>query len=452
MSGMNSDQLHRSTLRIYGNLMEQFNPGLQKLVSLGNSYVQAYQALSVTSEAYFSALAHMGEQALHSVSSRSLGDVIIQLSESQRRLAADLEGVFRWFHGEVLQEMDHNVKLDREYLSNSRRQYELELRTRVPGLDRQLRRGGAYRDTQDGSEALQYLRQSQRAALREEERRYRFLAEKHCGLAQSLLYLLNKTGGVLQQQAERWREQVNETRGAPRAHTPVLPHEEKPVPRGSFLQAVPREEDRHWAAREGQPPERAPSRGPSPGPRSRSSSVGEALGMGMGMGTGVGGQQQVRALVPHPTSSNPTLLAFAQGDTLTLLRPEPQNGWLYGRAQNSTRQGWFPAAYVGPITEPPPQPVPSNRTLRNNHSTGDLLSQSDVALVNQRTGAPPPAPPLPRPSTTPTLPRKAEMETDTRKKSTDHGSRPDLFPRGTNPFATVKLRPTATNDRSGPRI
>ncbi|MBN3309960.1 BI2L2 protein, partial [Amia calva] len=79
----------------------------------------------------------------------------------------------------------------------------------------------------------------------------------------------------------------------------------------SFLQAVPREEDRHWAAREGQPPERAPSR--------------------------VGGQQQVRALVPHPTSSNPTLLAFAQGDTLTLLRPEPQNGWLYGRAQNSAR-------------------------------------------------------------------------------------------------------------------
>lgn len=25
------------------NLMEQFNPGLQKLVSLGNSYVQAFQ-------------------------------------------------------------------------------------------------------------------------------------------------------------------------------------------------------------------------------------------------------------------------------------------------------------------------------------------------------------------------------------------------------------------------
>lgn len=30
--------------------------------------------------------------------------------------------------------------------------------------------------------------------------------------------------------------------------------------------------------------------------------------------------------------------------------------------------------------------------------------------------------------------------------------RPPLLYRGTNPFATVKLRPTTTNDRSAPRI
>lgn len=39
---------------------------------------------------------------------------------------------------------------------------------------------------------MQYLRQSQHEILKEEERRYRFLAEKHCGLTQSLLYLINK--------------------------------------------------------------------------------------------------------------------------------------------------------------------------------------------------------------------------------------------------------------------
>lgn len=37
-----------------------------------------------------------------------------------------------------------------------------------------------------------YLRQSQQEILKEEERRYRFLAEKHCGLTQSLLFLINK--------------------------------------------------------------------------------------------------------------------------------------------------------------------------------------------------------------------------------------------------------------------
>lgn len=37
-----------------------------------------------------------------------------------------------------------------------------------------------------------YLKQSQQEILKEEERRYRFLAEKHCGLTQSLLFLINK--------------------------------------------------------------------------------------------------------------------------------------------------------------------------------------------------------------------------------------------------------------------
>lgn len=37
-----------------------------------------------------------------------------------------------------------------------------------------------------------YLRQSQWDILKEEERRYRYLAEKHCGLTHSLLFLINK--------------------------------------------------------------------------------------------------------------------------------------------------------------------------------------------------------------------------------------------------------------------
>lgn len=45
---------------------------------------------------------------------------------------------------------------------------------------------------QDSSEYLQFLKESHREALEEEERRYRFLAEKHCGLIQSIGQLMNK--------------------------------------------------------------------------------------------------------------------------------------------------------------------------------------------------------------------------------------------------------------------
>nr|XP_012777164.1 brain-specific angiogenesis inhibitor 1-associated protein 2-like protein 2 [Maylandia zebra] len=140
MSGMNSDQLHRSTLGIYSSLINEFNPGLQKLVSLGNSYIQAFKTLAATSDAYFSALSKIGERAFHTASSRSIGDVLIQVSESQRRLTLELEGLFRWFSLEVLDSMEKNVRLDRDYLLGSRETYEMQLRSQAAALERLNRR------------------------------------------------------------------------------------------------------------------------------------------------------------------------------------------------------------------------------------------------------------------------------------------------------------------------
>lgn len=50
---------------------------------------------------------------------------------------------------------------------------------------------------QDSSEYVQFLRESHGQALKEEERRYRFLAEKHCGLVQSISRLMNKVYRLL---------------------------------------------------------------------------------------------------------------------------------------------------------------------------------------------------------------------------------------------------------------
>ncbi|XP_012704953.2 brain-specific angiogenesis inhibitor 1-associated protein 2-like protein 2 isoform X1 [Fundulus heteroclitus] len=487
MSGVSSDQLHKSTLSVYSSLMENFNPGLQKLVALGNGYVRAFQALTVCSEAYFSALAKMGDQALHTISSHSLGDVLIQISETQRRLTAEMEGLFLWFQKEVLQAMEKNVKLDEEYMEGSRKVYEMEVRNQAEALEKQLRRG-TFRDSLENSEYMVYLRQSHQGILKEEERRYRFLAEKHCGLTQSLLFLVNKTGASLQQKADGWKEKVNENKGS-RSRTPTHVDQEAQL-RGSvssLLQTVARDEDMSWARREQLALGRVPSRAPSPLPsRSRSSSVGESLGLG--------GGRPMRALVSHPSSSNPKLLPFNRGETIIVLVQEPRNGWLYGRTDSTLRQGWFPAAYVAPVEDVSSTLSTSSDSLRS-HSMNNLLDNDTYPEQLEAKGygdIPPPAtpnrrasvdfrpvspapdrrtepatetkPPPPLPSQnlrrgsadlrpiSPLPDRKVDLAADVRALS-PHGQ-PDnpLFPRGTNPFATVKLRPTTTNDRSAPRI
>uniref|UniRef100_A0A3Q2YK64 BAR/IMD domain containing adaptor protein 2 like 2b n=1 Tax=Hippocampus comes TaxID=109280 RepID=A0A3Q2YK64_HIPCM len=435
MSGTSSDQLHRSTLSVYSNLMEHFNPGLQKLVALGNSYVKAFQALGVCSEAYFSAVAKMGDQAIHTLSSRSLGDVLIQISETQRRLTAEMEGVFRWFQVEVLQAMEKNVKLDEEYIDGSRRVYELEVRNQAEALEKQLRRG-AFRDSLESSDYMQYLKQSQQEILKEEERRYRFLAEKHCGLTQSLLFLVNKTGVALQYKAEGWKEKINETRSGSRTPTNLDQEAQLRGSVSSLLQTVARDDDMSWARREQQALGKVPSRAPSPLPsRSRSSS----------------------------------LLPFNRGETVTLLVQEPRNGWLYGRTDNSLRQGWFPAAYVGPIDDFDSAGSLRSSSMNNLLDPGD--TQTDQSESRSYGDVPPPATPNRRASVdfrpvSPLLEKKAEQNLrrgsvdlrplspapDAQTLSPNGPPENPLFPRGTNPFATVKLRPTKTDDRSAPRI
>ncbi|XP_060946728.1 brain-specific angiogenesis inhibitor 1-associated protein 2-like protein 2 [Limanda limanda] len=445
MSRTNSDQLHSSTLRIYSNLMDDFNPGLQKLVSLGNSYCRAFKALADTSEAYFSALSKIGEKAFYTVSSRSLGDVLLQISESQRRLTLELDGVFRWFSVEVLQEMDNNVRLDKDYISGSRNQYEMEVHNQEAALDRQMSRG----NYKDGSEYVQFLRESHGEALKEEERRYRFLAEKHCGMIQTIAQLMDKIGGSLKQRGNTWTEEVNATR---------QPEARRPDVVDNTVSSGQQENRRN---RDEQPLGKIPSRAPSPQGsiyRSAADSVG---------GGGAGGRY-TRALVSHQPGSNPTLLPFTRGEIITVMVQQARNGWLYGRGDSSSRPGWFPATFVEPLDDPFKSTSSSNSTLRHSSSSSSVSSLFDQRGSSSQSGAPPPpAPPPPPPMSqssnkhsdmqqnsqnwsTPS--RKDESKSHNKKRSQQHTSQPELFPRGTNPFATVKLKPTTTDDRSTPQL
>ncbi|KAM6965942.1 BAR/IMD domain-containing adapter protein 2-like 2 [Tautogolabrus adspersus] len=440
MSEMNSGHLHRLTLGIYSNLMDDFNPSLQRLVSLGNSYVQAFQALAVTSEAYFSAVSKIGETAFHSVSSRSLGDVLIQVSESQRRLTMELEGVFRWFSVEILQEMDNNIKLDKDYISGSRKNYEMEVHNQTTALERQMKRGAK----SDYGEHVQFLRESYSEALKEEERRHRFLAEKHCGLIQSIAHLMNKIGGSLQQRADAWTDEVNATRG-PEARRPA-----------SEYNAVGMKEDIR-PSRQEQSLGRMPSRAPSP----QGSTYGTRAESFGGGSAGGGGGIAMRALVDHqPGGSSPTVLPFYRGEMITVQVQQPRNGWLYGRADSSSRQGWFPASYVEAVDFLPQSYrflLLHSSSLRSSSSMSNLLDQPGSS--SHRGGAPPPPPPPPASISSQPEKQQHKQPADKRaesysenKRSKPKGSQPELFPRGTNPFATVKLKPTSTNDRSAPRL
>lgn len=412
---MSVDQLHRSTLEIYSHLMDEFNPSLHRLVSLGNSYVQAFQGLAVKSEAYFNALSKMGERAFHT---RSLGDVLIQIADSQRRLTSEMESIFRWFQVEVLQEMGSNVRMDIDYIARSKKNYELEVHSQAAILERQHRRGLG----QDSAEYLHFLRESNYEALQEEERRYRFLAEKHCGLVQSLTRLMNKNGESLQHRADTWSREASATRRQEPRMQPTEPM------RG-------REELG-----------RIPSRAPSPESRSRLGSVSDLQG-----GGGAGGGRPMRALVAHPASSNTTMLAFNRGETISVLVQQPRNGWLYGRAEAPSRQGWFPASYVEPLDGPPNSPMSRNSSLQSSSSMSSLLSQSGSSTQSH---APPPPPPPPSSVMTTKQPTHTQPANNSQENKGSPATRPhpELFPRGTNPFATVKLKPTSTNDRSAPRL
>ncbi|XP_075879687.1 BAR/IMD domain-containing adapter protein 2-like 2 [Nelusetta ayraudi] len=428
MSGMTAEQLHRTTLGIYSTLMDEFNPSLQRLVSLGNSYIQAFQALAATSEAYFGALSRIGEKAYHTVSSRSIGDVLIQISETQRRITLEMEGVFRFFSVEVIREMDNNVRLDKGYLSESRKRYEMEVLNQAAARERQL-----WRSQDGGGDYMKFLRASHEEALKEEERRHRFVTEKHCSLIQSVAEIMNKAGDSLKQRSDGWRNDVNATRGQ---------ETRRPAPLDNYASTGmgKSRDDNIRRSKEEPALGNIPSRAPSP----------------VGGGRPAGGRT-MRARVAHqPASSNRTQLPFSRGETITLLVQQARNGWLYGRAERSPNPGWFPASYVEAVDDLPVMTI-TRPTLRSSSSSSQLDQLGSRSLGGAPNPPPPPPPPLSLggpPEMQPAAPppaARAETKSEN-KKSKPHSSQPELFPRGTNPFATVKLRPTSTNDRSAPHF
>ncbi|XP_007519387.2 brain-specific angiogenesis inhibitor 1-associated protein 2-like protein 2 [Erinaceus europaeus] len=535
------DQFYRSTMAIYKSIMEQFNPALENLVYLGNNYLRAFHALSEAAEVYFTAIQKIGEQALQSSTSQILGEILVQMSDTQRHLNSDLEVVVQIFHGDLLQHMEKNTKLDMQFIKDSRQHYEMEYRHRAANLDKcmselwrmERKRDKNAREMKESVNRLHaqmqaFVSESQRAAELEEKRRYRFLAEKHLLLSNTFLQFFGRARGVLQNRVVLWKEQSEASRAPSRAHSPGLlgPALGPPYPSGRLTPTrldMPQRplgefgspRSRHGSGSYGPEPSEARSasqlepdrrslpRTPSAtslytgAQRFRSNSFGERPG------GGGGGARRVRALVSHSEGANHTLLRFSAGDVVEVLVPQAQNGWLYGKLEGSNSSGWFPEAYVKPLEEAavnpmtplspmtsinpmnplnPPTSVnpmsPVNELtsrsypLRGSHSLNDLLdrpgnstapspseywdgqsrSRTPSRVPSRASSPAPPPPPLPLPDSRRNSMGSMGAASDIKKFMSWEQNPPELFPKGTNPFATVKLRPTVTNDRSAPLI
>ncbi|KFZ58074.1 Brain-specific angiogenesis inhibitor 1-associated protein 2-like 2, partial [Podiceps cristatus] len=517
---------YRSTISIYKSILEQFNPALENLVYLGNNYLRAFHALSKAAEVYFKAIEKIGEQALQSSTSHVLGEILMQMSDMQRLLSSDLEVVAQTFHVDLLQHMEKNTKMDVQFISESQKQYELEYQRRATNLDKcmaelwrmERARDKNVREMKENvmrlrSEMQTFVSESQREAELEEKRRYRFLAEKHQMLYNTLLQFYSRARGMIQTKAPQWKEQLEASRNPSNSHSQGLlaashgqgyppgrltpTHLEMPQrPLGDFASPMPGSRSSVFSP---EPPEMRLSPQPEPsrqplrrtpsasllptGRVSRSGSFGEASSSGEGRRRN--GTARVQAIVPHVTGANRTLLRFDPGDVIRVLMPDAQNGWLYGKLEGSSTCGWFPEAYVKPLDaremeEPATRcvvwlapvllPLPCSLTLtplsfplRSSHSMDDILDRpSTPSSSNYWPAAAQRSLPNPPPLSVGagSHQRRVRSPEESPRGTTWEPAAGYLLMvacflspfRGTNPFATVKLRPTVTNDRSAPII
>ncbi|KAL8221927.1 UNVERIFIED_CONTAM: hypothetical protein K2H54_074664, partial [Gekko kuhli] len=288
---------------------------------------------------------------------------------------------------------------------DSRQRYEKEYLRRAANLDKcmsdlwrmERTRDKNARDMKENmmllhTEMQAFVSESQQAAELEEKRRYRFLAEKHHLLSNTFLQFYTRSRGIIQNKSPLWKEQLEASRN--------------PVP---ILLSTPH----------------------SPGlPSGRLT----------------------------PTHHE----MFGLGDIVIVLIPEAQNGWLYGRLEGTSTSGWFPEAFVKPLEEvrEPEETTPRPFPLRSSHSVDELMDRPSTPSTGDYWHTTPSRPQSPSPSPAlavagsrrSSVANTAATTSDNSKKPTGREHPPELFPRGTNPFATVKLRPTVTNDRSAPVI
>ncbi|KAM9457285.1 brain-specific angiogenesis inhibitor 1-associated protein 2-like protein 1b isoform 2-T2 [Clarias gariepinus] len=481
------DEVNKLTESTYKNVMEQFNPGLKNLINLGKSYEKAVMAMTLAGKMYFEAVGKIGENAAVSPVSRELGVVLTEISDAHRKVLLELEENFRRFHREIIVELDKKTDMDVKYMTATFKKYQLEHKIKQDSVDRSQADLKKLRRKSQGKNALKYeskenecletLTQRQmdmqkfiadgcKEALLEEKRRFCFLVDKHSTFSYQLGAFYEKAKDILAEQIPNWQDKCTDLTNVPDSVMSMIEGLRTPVSITPLPSPAISRHSRNNSDALVPPP--APPLKAQISPLvsmfnqdtakqdtvTNTSHDGSQMVRSISMATGLNNMSQrprVRTIFPHKSGNNNTLLSFDEGDFITLLIPDERDGWLYGELEKTKQRGWFPSSYCRPYVEP----VVNNSVIGNpparSKSVANLMQQDpddDVLL-------PPPDysdTPVRRNSTKSLIQTRVSSSENTNTVSQANGISKPPFLGGGNPFATVKLRPTVTNDRSAPKI
>ncbi|KAG7334950.1 hypothetical protein KOW79_001546 [Hemibagrus wyckioides] len=479
------DEVNKLTESTYKNVMEQFNPGLKNLINLGKSYEKAVMAMTLAGKMYFEAVGKIGENAAVSPVSRELGVVLTEISEAHRKVLLELEENFRRFHREIIAELDKKTDMDVKYMTATFKKYQMEHKIKQDCLERSQADLKKLRRKSQGKNALKYeskenecletlthrqmdmqkfIADGCKEALLEEKRRFCFLVDKHCTFSYQLAAFHEKAKDILTDQIPNWQDKCTDITNVPDSVLSMIEGLRTPV--SITPQASPAIKRHSRTNSEAMIPPPAPPLKAQTSPLvtmfnqdtakqetvTDTSNDSSQMVRSISMATGLNNMSQrprVRTIFPHKSGSNNTLLSFDEGDFIILLIPDERDGWLYGELEKTKQRGWFPSSYCRPYVEPAVNNSVVGNPPARSKSVVNLTQQDpedDVLL-------PPPDysdTPIRRNSTKSLIQTYVPSSENT--ASQPNGISKPPFLGGGNPFATVKLRPTVTNDRSAPRI
>ncbi|XP_030631160.1 brain-specific angiogenesis inhibitor 1-associated protein 2-like protein 1a isoform X3 [Chanos chanos] len=473
------EDVNKLTESTYKNVMEQFNPGLRNLINLGKSYEKSVSAMTLAGKAYFDAVSKIGENAAVSPVSRELGVVLMEISDVHKKVQQELEESFKKFHRELVAELERKTELDVKYMTATFKRYQSEHKMKQDSLDRsnadlkKLRRKSQGKHSSKyehkENEYLQTISSRQtdmqkfiadgyREALLEEKRRFCFLVDKHCTFSYQMSSFHEKAKEMLEVKLPGWQDKCVDATKVPDTVLSVIEGLRTPV--SGTPQPSPHIGHHRRNNSDALVPPPAPALkaqtsplanmfnqeiSKSPISSEHYSDQDSVDGSGLSRSASMSSQKsmmkkpRVQTIFPHTSGNNDTLLSFDDGDIIILLIQEERDGWLYGELEKTGQRGWFPSSYCRPYSEPATQ----------NRSWTPVQSHSEAELPEEPEEE---EPVLLPPADYSDQARQSTPSPQNTQAPVSNGISKPPFLGGGNPFATVKLRPTVTNDRSAPVI